>query len=203
MKPDSTALPLIRFRLCCAALPMMASMHTKDSSHFRFLRQGEHSQVRTRAARVTRFGDAARGAWRRACLSAIAGCGLLLAGHSAPAAQASSPSSRDSNSASLQCPSDQPLSLPCLEQQAQIIEHGMQMLYQSLQRQLPQASAQALQTEQDAWTRERDQRCQPNGYVHEAEDMAACRIGMALSRIQVYKNQWHPLAWGAQGERQP
>lgn len=197
MKPDSAALPLIRPRLCCAALPMMASMHTKDSSLFRFLHQGERSQVRARAGRLTRCG-----AWRRACLGAIASCSLLLTGHSAPAAQVSSPSSQDSNS-SLHCPSGQPLSLPCLEQQAQIIEHGMQVLYQSLQRQLPQASAQALQTEQDTWTRERDQRCQPNGYVHEAEDMAACRIGMALSRIKVYKNQWHPLAWGAQGEKQP
>lgn len=79
----------------------------------------------------------------------------------------------------------------------------MQVLYLSLQRQLPQASALALQAEQEDWTRQRDRRCQPNGYVHEAEDMAACRIGMALSRVVAFKSQWHPLAKSAQGGEQP
>ena len=79
----------------------------------------------------------------------------------------------------------------------------MQVLYLYLQRQLPQGNAQALQTEQDDWTQERDRRCRPNGYVHEAEDMAACRIGMALGRVKAFKNQWYPLAKNAQGEKQP
>ncbi|MGB6096013.1 MAG: lysozyme inhibitor LprI family protein [Comamonas thiooxydans] len=133
---------------------------------------------------------------RLARLCALAAGSLLIAHLPVASAQ-------DSEPAPLHCPSDQPLSLACLEQQAQILERGMQVLYLYLQRQLPQANAQALQTEQDDWTQERDRRCQPNGYVHEAEDMAACRIGMALSRVKAFKNQWYPLAKNAQGEKQP
>ncbi|WP_240154223.1 lysozyme inhibitor LprI family protein [Comamonas sp. Tr-654] len=129
-------------------------------------------------------------------LCALAVSGLLLIHLPATAAQ-------DGDQDPPDCPSGQPLSLACLQQQAQVIERSMQVLYLSLQRQLPQASAQALQAEQEDWTRQRDRRCQPNGYVHEAEDMAACRIGMALSRVVAFKNQWHPLAKSAQGGEQP
>lgn len=182
MKPDSAALPLARPGLRCAALPMMAGMYAQELSRSSPLRPAANTSHRP--------------ARRLARLCALAAGSLLIAHLPAASAQ-------DSEQAPLHCPSDQPLSLVCLEQQAQVLERGMQVLYLYLQRQLPQANAQALQTEQDDWTQERDRRCQPNGYVHEAEDMAACRIGMALGRVKAFKNQWYPLAKNAQGEKQP
>ena len=182
MKPDSAALPLARHGLRCAALPMMAGMYVQELSRSSPLRPAaniSHSPAR----RLTR-------------LCALVAGSLLIAHLSVASAQENEP-------APLHCPADQPLSLACLEQQAQVLERGMQVLYLYLQRQLPQASAQALQTEQEDWTRQRDRRCQPNGYVHEAEDMAACRIGMALSRVKDFKNNWSPLAKQAQGAKQP
>lgn len=182
MKSDSAAPPLARRGLHCATLPMMTGMHVQDLPRF----SSQHSAI-------GKAGTAAR-PWTRLCTLALGG--LLLAHQ--PAADA-----QDGEPAPLHCPADQPLSLACLQQQAQVLERSMQALYLHLQRRLPQDRAQALQTEQQEWTQERDRRCQPNGYVHEAEDMAACRIGMALSRVVVFKNQWHPLARNAQGGEQP
>ncbi|RDI10692.1 uncharacterized protein DUF1311 [Comamonas sp. AG1104] len=182
MKPDSAALPLVRPGLRCAALPMMAGMYVQELSRSSPLRPAANT-----------FHSPAR---RLARLCALA-AGCLLIAH-LPVASA-----QDNEPAPLHCPSDQPLSLACLEQQAQVIERSMQVLYLYLQRQLPPASAQALQAEQEDWTRQRDRRCLPNGYVHEAEDMAACRIGMALSRVKDFKNNWSPLAKQAQGAKQP
>lgn len=182
MKPDSAALPLARPGLRCAALPMMAGMYVQELSRFPSQRSA--------------IGTAGISARPLARLCALAVSGLLLIHLPATAAQ-------DGDQEAPHCPSGQPLSLACLQHQAQVIERSMQVLYLSLQRRLPQDSAQALQTEQQEWTQERDRRCQPNGYVHEAEDMAACRIGMALSRVKDFKNNWSPLAKQAQGEKQP
>jgi len=182
MKPDSAALPLARRGPHCLALLMMAGMYAQ-----------ELSRCPSQRPATGTAGIAARPLAR---LCALAVSGLLLIPLPATAAQ-------EGDQDPPHCPSGQPLSLACLQQQAQVIERSMQVLYLSLQRRLPQASARALQTEQQEWTQERDRRCQPNGYVHEAEDMAACRIGMALSRVVVFKNQWHPLAWNEQGGEQP
>lgn len=103
----------------------------------------------------------------------------------------------------LTCLAGQEATLACLQQRQATLEYSGQVLYISLMLGLPEAQAQALHTEQSRWQAERGQSCRPNGYRHEQEDQAVCRIRMTLERVKVYKTHWYPIAKIAKGEAKP